>query len=68
MNTVNKIQKLKPILWVNFLLYNQPAAVFVVYFFYAAKKEKARTWTNVNVASLGMAVSFLCTYFGSRIY
>ena len=63
--TVNKIQNLNLYFGLTFF-FTIVATVFVVYFFYAAKKEGKNLWTNVNVASLGMVVSVFCAHiFGS---
>ena len=63
--TVNKIKNLNLYFGLTFF-FTIVATVFVVYFFYAAKKEGKNLWTNVNVASLGMVVSVFCAHiFGS---
>ena len=63
--TVNKIKNLNLYFGLTFF-FTIVATVFVVYFFYAAKKEGKNLWTNVNVASLGMVVSAFCAHiFGS---
>ena len=63
--TVNKIKNLNLYFGLTFF-FTIVATVFVVYFFYAAKKEGENLWTNVNVASLGMVVSVFCAHiFGS---
>jgi len=62
---VNKIKNLNLYFGLTFF-FTIVATVFVVYFFYAAKKEGKNLWTNVNVASLGMVVSVFCAHiFGS---
>ena len=63
--TVNQIKNLNLYFGLTFF-FTIVATVFVVYFFYAAKKEGKNLWTNVNVASLGMVVSVFCAHiFGS---
>ena len=63
--TVNRIKNLNLYFGLTFF-FTIVATVFVVYFFYAAKKEGKNLWTNVNVASLGMVVSVFCAHiFGS---
>ena len=63
--TVNKIKNLNLYFGLTFF-FTIVATVFVVYFFYTAKKEGKNLWTNVNVASLGMVVSVFCAHiFGS---
>ena len=63
--TVNKIKNLNLYFGLTFF-FTIVATVFVVYFFYAAKKEGKNLWTNVNVASLVMVVSVFCAHiFGS---
>ena len=63
--TVNKIKNLNLYFGLTFF-FTIVATVFVVYFFYAAKKEGKNLWTNVNVASLGMVLSvYFAHIFGS---
>ena len=62
---VNKIKNLNLYFGLTFF-FTIVATVFVVYFFYAAKKEGKNLWTNVNVASLGMVLSvYFAHIFGS---